>query len=773
MFKSRKLISIVITCAMVFSLVQITALGAYTAPTAAETQFNEDFEDYQILSTADEYKADYYDGTSVYQNVINLAVPADKVNDEEYFAEHSDKFPNGTANVYEGNLADAGMQVPDPEGTLVLGGTKNIGQDDGWFGYYAGGSSGYNVYNRRLSVWNRVGTSEINQTQFASFQPKATDTVAGRSELNRNNVALDGYSFISARVNLSAENPTTEKFGKAGIALTKNPSNQIADATYDVVYFTDSETQGYLNIYFNGAKLQDANSQDIKIPLSKFKYTSKAVESTGEWYTIQYRLYNKGNVQKHKITIINDVTKAIVVQTDWANVNLDEGGFDFAAANTYGIRFFSFAKDKTILGRMRLDDISFHNDEYVEDFDSYNLAVVANSSTSDRIGNGPKGNRLSDSYANGVYEGNMAKNVFVAHSMETGAPNWDTVLGNITQWQGWVKVVSGVEEVRFLGVNPKTTAWQYPCTVVNPTDRKQAANGFDTQALVLRANTAKPKKSQAVYAGMDRVDFSDKTTLSAVFKIQDTMLSDDSFALQLTKGRDTGVGKASTDYAGTSHTAYYDVLKFQDGKILVGSDEIGTYANKNAYRLEYTVDVGAKTQEIKIFNNVTDELVAKTEEASMGLNTGADNFNFENDVTGFRFVADAPTYTDAETYGDIVVFIDDVKVSKVLPASVTGENNIAEAIFTLADGEVKVVLDMAEATESGVLIFAAYSKETDKLWQAFPIEVTDLEAGKNTRVIPDVTGGYTVDSSYAKVFFWNTITDDLTPITQSADAIID
>ena len=659
---TKKAVSLLILSTMIICCVQIAALGAgptegyiYTAPVTAETQFSEDFEDYQILKLADEYNAAYYAGISVYSSVIDVAQPSD----DAYYTTYADKYPNGTASVYEGNLADAGMKVPDPAGNQIYGGTKFIGQDDGWFGYYNGASGNYNIYNRRLSVMSRNGTSEINQTQYASLNPRATASAGAISSLNRNNVALGGYSYLSARVNISADT-SGKNVGKAGIAITKNPSYQTDRGNYDAVYFTDSETTGMLDVYFNGSVIG-------QIAKSTFSYTSSAVTSTGEWYTIQYRLYNRGGSSLHKITIIDDLNKTVVADTDWASIDFEamDSSFNFSG-NTYGIRFYAeAAAGDTECPRLRLDDISFYNGGFTENFNGYNIATATG--PSNRIGNGPKGNRNTAAYANGVYEGNMAKNVFVHHVLSESTTNYDTMFGNITGWQGYVKKTKTIAGVRDMRVNDK---WQFPCTVVSPTSRGQGANGFDTQALVLRANATKTNVSQAVYAGMDKVDFADITKLSAVVKVQASVNSDESLTLQLTKGRDTAVA-ADADYSGSSHTAYYDVFKMQNEKFYVGKNEIGSFEIGGAYRFEYTVDRTDKVNPkhmLKIYNNVTGALVGETSLTAMNLTSGASSFNFDNDVTGFRFVNNAPTASTS----DIVTYIDDVKIEKDFESSVKG-----------------------------------------------------------------------------------------------------
>ena len=100
----KKIISITLVCVMILSLAQITALGAYTVPEVAETQFSEDFEAYQLINDYDSTR--YWDvknqKNSAYSGEIYNGIPAD--------GNYSDTtlYPNGTAGVYEGNLDDSG-----------------------------------------------------------------------------------------------------------------------------------------------------------------------------------------------------------------------------------------------------------------------------------------------------------------------------------------------------------------------------------------------------------------------------------------------------------------------------------------------------------------------------------------------------------------------------------------------------------------------------------------------------------------------------------------
>ena len=772
----KKVVSIMLMSALLLTMVQITAFGD-TAPATPERQFNEDFEDYQILKWADEYKTDYYAGTSVYSSVLNIATPSDPT----FYETYASKYPNGTASVYEGNLADRGMAIPDPSGEQVLGGTKNIGQDDGWYGNYEGPNGNYNIYNRRLTVMNRFDTNEINQSQYASLNPKADTGKVGKSELNRNNVALDGYSYLTARVNLSIyDDKTTFDFGHAGIALTKNPNTYTDNGSFDIVYFTDSETEDKLDVYFNNAKVGE-------VAKSSFKYTSKVVTSSGEWYTIQYRIYNKGTSAMHKLSILDDVKNTKIVDTEWVPVVIpSESTFNFNPENKYGIRFYAHAEptpNNTINPRMRIDDISFHNGGYIEDFDSYNISRAQNASNG-RIGNGAKGNRNTTAYANGVYEGNMAKNVFVHHVLKEGTADYTTIFGNITQWQGYVAKITSPALVTDKNINGNidgvrdmlysyANSWDYPVAIVSPTERGQTHFGFNTQALVLRADGVKAQIPQTAYAGMEYVDFSDKTTISAVFKIEQARGENDSFKVQLTKGRDQ-VGAGSANYTDNSFEEKVDVFEMKNNNFYFGGNDIGDYEffiendkniGTNAFRFEYTVnltDKSAPKHELKIFNNVNNALVAHVEEAAMNLPSG---FDFENSVYGFRFVNDAPTAT-----GDIMTYIDDVKVEKELSASLTGKTSINDAMYSATTNKFTCVADLANAiAEPSVFVFGVYNND-NILQKVYSRNYDTLSANANNIDI-DVADDYDSANYYGKLFFWNNFTN-ITPITESTPVIL-
>ena len=776
----KKIISITLVCVMILSLAQITALGAYTAPEVAETQFSEDFEAYQLINDYDATR--YWDvknqKNSAYSGEIYNGIPAD--------GNYSDTtvYPNGTAGVYEGNLDDSGnTYVHDytyknataaNEGKII-GGTVDIGQDDGWYGYTNTTAQQFNVYNRRLAVFNIAGTSDVNKTQYAILQPKST-TGATYSSLSRNNIAINGYSYLTARVSLSSE--TGSAFTKAGVTVTKNPDKHTFSGEKELVYFVEDDEgkENVLDVMFNGARVAEVKN-------SRFAYDSKGTKSeyTGEWYTIQYRMWVDGDVKKHNLTLIDDTTKEIIYKSGWKTMY---GDFEFNAA-TYGLKFYAQTADSTARTCMRLDDIRFNNGTFVEDFDGYNIKASKNG-TNDRIGNGPRGNRNAVAkynsadaeavkiYDNGVYEGNFAKNVFIHHVLKDNSPNYDTIFGGNSNWQGYVKVISNINEVRYLTYS---STWQYPCTVVSTSARHQDKLGFDSQALVLRANAAKAAKAQAVYAGMDYIDISDKTTISATFKIQQSNNKGESISLQLTKGKDTGVAKAA-NYAGSSHTAYFDVLQAKGGHFYFAGNEIGDYIsetsgieNDGAYRIEYTIDLTNSknpTHEVKIFNNITNEIVAEASKTAMNLTEGASNFNFENGINGFRFIVDAPNYTSASDCSDIMVYIDDVKVSKTLPASFKDISDIKDATYSAETKKITLNADMEETHEAGnVVIFAVYDKQGETLKKLYKFDCPELVADKNELEFT-VNEEYDAENYFGKVFLWKDLTN-LNPVTKCAD----
>lgn len=767
--------------ALLLTMVQITAFGEYTAPTTPEKQFVEDFEDYQILDN--DYGRAYYTSAGPWSGEIHVGQPQDG----DY--SNTTIYPNGTASVYEGNISDNTVaRVFDGKGKRVTGGTKNLGKDDGWYGYYYGAEHLYKAANRRISVLGLHSADDINKTQYLSLNPRYISTGKSISSLNRNNVALDGYSYLTARVNLSIEGDSSSHgFGHAGIALTKNPTTFNDKGNFDILYFTDSETDGKkLDVYFNGKKVGDVTK-------SSFSYTSSKVTSSGEWYTIQYRIYNKGTSAMHKLSIVDDGTNEKVVNTEWAPVAIPEGSeFDFNPENKYGIRFYALAETDAVRPRMRLDDISYSNGGYIEDFNKYNINKVLNGNPDPangatyRIGNGAKGNRnIAVTYGeNGqnVFQGNMAKNVFVHHSLalneagDAAKTNSDMVFGNIPQWQGYIARIqnysnSNVEDARSMKAE---STWNHPVAVQSPTARGQAHFGLNTQALSMRANGKLVGGQQTAYAGMENVDFSDKTTISAVFKIQQVADNEnDSLKVQLTKGRDK-VGAGSANYTDNSFAAKLDVFEMKNNNFYFGGNDIGDYEfftendepiGTSAFRFEYTVnltDKSAPKHELKIFNNVNNALVAHVEETAMTLPSG---FDFENSVYGFRFVNDAPTAT-----GDIMTYIDDVKVEKELPASLTGKTSINDAMYSATTNKFTCVADLANViAEPSVFVFGVYNND-NILQKVYSRNYDTLSANANDIDI-DVADDYDSANYYGKLFFWNNFTN-ITPITESTPVIL-
>lgn len=785
----KKLVSMLCIGALLVSSLSFTVFAGYTQPTNAETQFSEDFEAYQLI---DEYDSSRYlkidttngNSNSYGSGQIYCGVPSD--------GDYSDTtvYPYGTASVYEGNLDDSGntfvhdYKYKDATSTAqnkVNGGTVNLGQDDGWYGYTNSAGQQFSAYNRRLAVFDATNDNEANKTQYAILNPRAS-SAAVYSELNRNNITLDGYSYLTARVSLSSE--PDYGFTKAGIAFTKNPqvtldsttnkSTISNDGTTEVVYFVadDEAKENTLDVMFGGERVAEVTNS--RFSYSKSSSSNKAVSnSTGEWYTIQYRIYKGEDFAKHKITIIDDKSKSIVYESDWKKFN----NFDLTAT-TYGVKFYSQTSSSSDITCMRLDDINFYNGEFIENFNSYNVktdAIVAGKYS--RIGSGVKGNtNISAIYGNGAWEGHIAKNVFIYRTLSQGADTssasddvTEDVFGGLTNWQGYVKQVknasnANLENVAYLYAS-STNRDNYPLYIRN----YGAKSG--TNAIFLRANASKAKAPQTVYVGMENVDFSDKTTISAQVKVHQVKNKGETFKFQLTKGKNT-FGAKSANYDDLTITAKYDVFTMTaDGKIKVGEKQIGTYdigaaAATYCYNIEYTVNLEDEENpkhSLKIYDADTnpDVAVATLEETAMNLTEGDANFNFDNDVVGFRFVADAP-YTSSTEYGDIIAYVDDVKVSKTLAASVTNENSIKNAVYNAESKTLNCSIEMANALASGTVVFAVYNKADDSLANIHTLPVENLVAGNNDGIKITDLGEYDAQNYYGKAFLWNSLTN-ITP----------
>ena len=766
----KKIISITLVCVMILSLAQITALGAYTVPEVAETQFSEDFEAYQLINDYDSTR--YWDvkdqKNSAYSGEIYNGIPAD--------GNYSDTtlYPNGTAGVYEGNLDDSGnTYVHDytyknaaaaNEGKII-GGTVDIGQDDGWYGYTNSTGQQFNASNRRLAVFNIAGTSDVNKTQYAILQPKAGTGKNTYSSLNRNNIALDGYSYLTARV--SASSITGYDFTKAGISLTKNPVNNTYDTENEIVYFVpdDEANENTLDVVFNGARVAEITNSRFAYSASGTKAVAKT-EYTGEWYTIQYRLWVDGDVKKHNLTLIDDTTKEVIYKSGWKTMH---GDFEFDA-ETYGLRFYAQSSEAAITC-MRLDDINFYNKEFVDDFNSINTQTAVGQYS--RIGNGPKGDmNITAVYGNdvGVYGGSVAKNVAYYRTLKADLTGSEFVFGNVTNWQGYVEKVANSSGGVIQHAGDLRNVDNFPCNI-----RAYGCN-TGTNALCLRASALRPTASQTVYAGMQETDFSDITKISATVRVHQLNSKGETFSFQLTKGRNTFVA-GRTNYDDSTITAKYDVFTMTaDGKIKVGDVEIGNYSVDNqpttgCYKFEYVVDQSDAENpkhSLKITDVDTKEVVATMDATDMNLTAGASSFNFENGINGFRFVADAPNYTSSSDYSDIIAYVDDVKVSKTLPDSFNDVSDIKDAVYSAENKKLTFNADMEETHEAGnIVLFAVYAKEGEILEKLYKYDCTELVADANELEFT-VNEEYDAENYFGKVFLWKDLTN-LNPVTKCAD----
>ena len=431
------------------------------------------------------------------------------------------------------------------------------------------------------------------------------------------------------------------------IKITINPQNNTYEKAFDAVYFTESETDGKIDVHFNNKKVGEV---------------LKA--SSEKWYTIHYRIYNGNASAKHSIKIIDDENNSAVIDVNWQDTYTEEG--TFSPVNRYGIMFYANATINTQT-YMNLDDIRFANEGYHEDFESYNLKKYYHS-TGARLSNGAKGNMNLDLYKeNGVFEGNMAYNNFIYKIRTVNEmTNPPRVYGNIPSWQGYVSEVA-------LGVNAYVTdKWKDTCTIVTAEDRYEVKGAGFRQALMLYPKaTENLKASQSVYVGMENTDFSGITTIESSFNVYNANTDNDIFKLQLTNGRSNkktysnNAAYSSLAYDGNSFDAIYEPLKIENGIIWFCGVNIGTYNVKTTYDSEYTIDTAKFTHSIKITNKADGKVVA---EASGAMN-GIDEFSFEG-IAGFRYVASTPEYVDAKTENRVI--IDDVHVTNQLDETVTG-----------------------------------------------------------------------------------------------------
>ena len=619
----KKCIIFILTTAMIVSG-GCFATSADTAKTA-ETQFSEDFEKYQILDNDNDGK--YYTNNGAGGNdIINCGKPADgKYTDTTVY-------PYGTASVYEGNADNVNMYVKDYNGNLVYGGL------DGWYGYYNGYGQQYNRWNRRLSII-KIDT-DTNKSQYLNMTPTTSVDGVVAALFSRNNVELKGYSYLTARISFGSADVN---FLRAGIRITANPVNHEFDNAYDAIHFVGSATEGQVDVYLGGNKVAVAETS-----------------TSGKWYTVQYRIYNGGASARHSLQIIDDENNSCIVDTDWQDSNKKENFF--SVKNKFGIQFYA-QSDKNTNTIVKLDDIRFANNGFKEDFENYSVAKYYNSKNG-VLSNGPKGNLNLDEYKNGVFEGNMALNNYVTRTLD--ASTSARVYGNIPFWQGYVSEVAS-------GVNAYVTdKWKDTCTVSSATDRYEVKGAGFNQALILYPKTRSTLTAmQSVYAGMEVVDFSDVTTLKTSFNIYNANTNNDILKLQLTNGRSTvklysqTASYASLAYDGNSFSAVYEPLKLEKGVIYFDSKNIGTYNVKTTYNLQYTVDTENLTHSVLITKKADGSEVARASATMADMGT----FAF-NALTGFRFVASVPAYTDANTENKVL--LDDIEMSNQLSETTTG-----------------------------------------------------------------------------------------------------
>lgn len=601
------------------------ATSAAMAETA-ESQFSEDFEKYQILDNDNDGK--YYTNNGAGGNdVINCGKPAD--------GNYSDLnvYPYGTASVYEGNADNFLMYVKDYKGKNIYGGL------DGWYGYYNGGGQQYNKWNRRLSVVKKETDSNKSQYLYMSPVASADGTVAA-ALFSRNDVALNGYSYLTTRISFDSGDSI---FHRAGIRFTVNPENHTFERSFDAVHFEESETEGKLDAYFSGRKI------------------GEVVKSTNEkWYTIQYRIYNGGASAKHRIKIIDDENNSCIVDTNWQDINTEINFF--SVKNKFGIMYYvqSTLDEKSIV---KLDDIRFENNGYKEDFENYSVNKYYNAKNG-VLSNAPKGNLNLDEYKNGVFEGNMALNNYTIRTLDENTTA--RVYGNIPSWQGYVSEVAP-------GINTYITdKWKDTCTVVAAADRYEVKGAGFNQALILNPKTTeKLTTAQSVYAGMEDVDFEGITTIKTTFNIYNANTDNGMLKLQLTNGRSDekaysqNASYASLAYDGNSFDAIYEPLKFEKGFIYFGGKNVGAYNTKTTYYLEYSVDSENLVHNIKISNKTDGSQVVEVSEKI----TDAGEFSF-NGIAGFRYVASTEDYIDAKTENKVL--IDEVEIVNKLKDSITG-----------------------------------------------------------------------------------------------------
>lgn len=673
-----KSISSGVTMAIIATVIQGAPVMADGAP---ETQFFEDFESYSIV--------EHYDSSRLLDN----AAPHDGVYDATVY-------PNGTASVYEGNAANNNY-VNDYNGTAVYGGLS------GWWGFLEGIDKDHNLWNRRLNVFKltNVAASEINNTQFMKLEPKANQYLAGFAYFERQNIDLEGYSFLSTRISIS------NGIHEAGIAIVTNPSNQYASAS-DILSFTKADN-GNVEINFGGTKRAE-------IPLSAFN-DGKALD----WYTVEYRINRYDG--KHSLLMVNDRTKEIIVSTGW-----ETNSFIWSGSDTYGIRYYVNAAYQQGQTRLLLDDIKFTKESFAEDFSAYNTTyVLANYSDitgdpSQRIVNAPGGNESLSEYTNGAYEGALQKNNFMFKTLSTG-----TVVksyGNVPFWQGYIS------DPAVYTAQMIDNQWNMRCNIISANlVALSPYYGTDNVIYLSPKTEAGASTLQTAYAGMENADFALGTLWTTELLLPDVGNADKgTVKLQLTKGHSvTAANGADVSYDGNSHAAYLDVLEIDtyDGSVrFAGQTLSDVQLEQNVkYEIIYAVDtMEAKPTHSIAIRKADDHtaVVAITDMIEI-----SDASFFSGDIIGFRYAVTAKTGQNAKA------IIKEVKLDKYF-RNVENENKIEILNSDLTTGTAKYELSVKQRQCN--VVSASFDK--DKRFISATIDYLILPKGVFVRNIENTAG---------------------------------
>lgn len=681
--------------------------------------FVEDFEKYQTV----EY-------------IRNNAVINAKPKNDDY--SDTEVYPKGTASVFEGNAMN-NVTVKDAYGNDIPGGL------DGWFGFYNGERASYYSINRRLSVVDYASEADratnVNSSKTLKIEPhKNTDALAA---FDKNFVDLDGYSSLSARVSLSSD----VLFGKFAVAVTKNPENKVRSDKRDTVYDEKIDLVSFegtadkkIDIIFNGEKAG-------QIPKSKFN-----TDTARTWYTVNVKLYNNGSKPKIALYIVEDSTGSVAAKRGWEDFDC-KGSFTAERNASYGIRFYAESAKDTAQPRVLLDDIKFVKESFTEDFNEYNTnEVVTQINSSDRITNGAFGNLNADStYENGVYEGNITKNNYIYNNLI------EKVYGSSPLWQGYLSSVSSADAYNKTGRR---------CSIIKAPAWHQ----------IMKSNilSIDPKSyggnKQISYAGMENVDFDDKTEWRSTISVPLASQNTGVFKLQLTKGRSitdangSANAEPAAEYDGRSHKAYYDVLTLKDGKMYFGSGEtpICSYStgSKTAYEAAYTVDrLGSfPTESLRVTDLANGEIIADIPARKMDL-TG--EFNFNDDIIGIRYVSE--TGSGSGVFNK--VYVDDISINKSFASEITAVSDKPKVLKCDIDENGKVALTLL-MNENRSVTFVCGIFSDDGTVKAVKAETKYCYKGNNEPQL-DVplpsdynTGKYTV-----KIFFLDSL-GNLSPIAE-------